>query len=311
MINWGKIDSKKFEELAYDIISDIYPTIKWTPTQKTRDGNKDGECDFNAPLDVTIRYWYEAKYSTNISSSIPKSHLDSTLVSCMLDGKVVFIAFITNAYISDDYQRRANTFSKQRDNLKIIYINGDEVEDWLSEHPDAEYKYFSSHSAVHKDLENQIKNYCILQNYDAQGAQFAKVNDLVINKKYVLYLSFYSSCDQILSIRSTNEAIELLLNDNRKYDQFDNLVSHKGINSFYIPVNITSNSKQPLSFVLSCNDGEHPFSICDMHILDIYNPYIIHGSQIEIQQHLFSIINNRDNYNSIIFILASVGNHIY
>lgn len=307
MINWGKIDSKKFEELAYDIISDIYPTIKWTPTQKTRDGNKDGECDFNAPLDVTIRYWYEAKYSTNISSSIPKSHLDSTLVSCMLDGKVVFIAFITNAYISDDYQRRANTFSKQRDNLKIIYINGDEVEDWLSEHPDAEYKYFSSHSAVHKDLENQIKNYCILQNYDAQGAQFAKVNDLVINKKYVLYLSFYSSCDQILSIRSTNEAIELLLNDNRKYDQFDNLVSHKGINSFYIPVNITSNSKQPLSFVLSCNDGEHPFSICDMHILDIYNPYIIHGSQIEIQQHLFSIINNRDNYNSIIFILASAG----
>ena len=62
MINWGKIDSKKFEELAYDIISDKYPTIKWTSTQKTRDGNKDGECDFNAPLDVTIRYWYEAKF---------------------------------------------------------------------------------------------------------------------------------------------------------------------------------------------------------------------------------------------------------
>lgn len=307
MINWNKIDSKKFEELAYDIISDLHPAIEWTSTKKTHDGNRDGECDFNAPLGVTIKYWYEAKYSTNISSSIPKSHLDSTLVSCLLDGKVVFIAFITNAYISDDYQRRANIFSKQQDNLKIIYINGDEVEDWLSNHPDIEYKYFDSLSATHKDLENQIKNYCILQNYDVQGIQFAKVNDLVINKKYILYLSFYSSCDQTLSLRSTNEAIELLLCDKRKYDQFDNLVAHKGVNSFYIPINIANSTKHPLSFVLSCNDGDYPFSICDMQFLDIYNPYIIHGSQIEIQQRMFSLINNRDNFNTIVYILAPAG----
>lgn len=307
MINWDKIDSKKFEELAYKIISDIYPTIKWTSTPKTHDGNKDGECDFNAPLDVTIKYWYEAKYSTNVSSSIPKSHLDSTLVSCVLDGKVVFLAFITNAYISDDYQRRANIFSKQQDNLKIIYINGDEVEEWLSDHPNIEYKYFGSHFAIHKDLENQIKNYCILQNYDVQGIQFAKVNDLIINKKYTLYLSVYSSCDQILSVKSSNEAIEFLLCENQKYDQFDNLVAHKGVNSFYIPINISNKTKQPLSFVLSCNDGDYHFSICNMHLLDIYTPYIIHGSQIEIQQRLFSLINNRDNCNSIVYILASAG----
>lgn len=307
MINWGKIDSEKFEELAYDIISDIYPTIKWTPTQKTHDGNKDGECDFNAPLDVTIKYWYEAKYSTNVSSSIPKSHLDSTLVSCVLDGKVVFIAFITNAYISDDYQRRANIFSKQQDNLKIIYINGDEVENWLSDHPDIEYKYFGSHSAMYKDLENKIRNYCILQNYDVQGIQFAKASDLVINKNYILYLSFYSSCDQVVSVRSTNKAIELLPCENRKYDQFNNLVAHKGINLFYIPLNIAYNTERPVSFILSCNDGDYPFSICDMQFLDIYNPYIIHGSQIEIQQQLFSFINNRNNCNSIVYILAPAG----
>ncbi len=307
MINWGKIDSKKFEDLSYDIISDMYPTIKWTPTKKTHDGNRDGECDFNAPIDVTIKYWYEAKYSTNVSLSIPKSHLDSTLVSCVLDGKVVVIAFITNAYISDDYQRRANIFSKQRDNLKIIYINGDEVEDWLSNHTDIEYKYFESNSAIHKDLENQIRNYCILQNYDVQGIQLAKANDLVINQKYVLYLSFYSSCNQTLSVISTNKAIELLPRENRKYDQFDELVVHKGVNSFYIPINIAYNTKQPLSFVLSCNDGDYSFSIHDMQFLDIYNPYIIHGSQIEIQQQLFSLINNRDNCNSIVYIFAPAG----
>lgn len=307
MINWNKIGSKKFEKLAYDMISDLHPEIEWTATPKTHDGNRDGECDFNAPLGVTIKYWYEAKYSKNISSSIPKSHLDSTLVSCLLDGKVVFIAFITNAYISDDYQRRANIFSKQQDNLKIIYINGDEIEDWLSDHPDIEYKYFDSQSATHKDTKNQINNYCILQNYNVQGVQFAKANDLVINKKYILYLSFYSSCSQTLSLRSTNEAIELLLCDNRKYDQFDDLAAHKGVNSFYIPINIGKSTKCPLSFVLSCNDGDYPFSIRNMQLLDIYNPYIIHGSQIEIQQRIFSLINNKDNFNSIVYILAPAG----
>ena len=150
MINWKKIDSNTFEKLAYEMISDIYPSIKWTPTKETHDGNKDGEAVYNAPINITIKYWYEAKYSKDINSSIPKSHLDSTLVSCVLDGKVVSIAFITNAYISEDYQRRANIFSKQRDNLKIIYINGDEVENWLFNHPEIEFKYFESN--IYREL---------------------------------------------------------------------------------------------------------------------------------------------------------------
>lgn len=74
--------------------------------------------------------------------SIPKSHLDSTLVSCMLDGKVAALAFITNAYISEDYRRRADTFSRHSDNLKIIYVNGEELENWLYDNPEIELKYF-------------------------------------------------------------------------------------------------------------------------------------------------------------------------
>lgn len=37
--------------------------------------------------------------------------------------------------------RRADVFSKQRDNLKIIYINGDELEDWLCDNPEIENEF--------------------------------------------------------------------------------------------------------------------------------------------------------------------------
>ena len=97
MINWNIINNKQFEDLSYKYISSKYPDLNWESTKYTRDGNKDGEANYEAPLDISIKYWYEAKYSKTPNKSIPKSHLDSTLVSSMLDGKVMLIAFITNA----------------------------------------------------------------------------------------------------------------------------------------------------------------------------------------------------------------------
>ena len=183
MVDWEKISSSAFEKLAYDYISNKYPELNWESTKTTRDGNKDGESRYIAPLDTTIKYWYEAKYSKAKDKSIPKSHLDSTLVSCLLDGKVVLIAFITNAYISDDYRRRADIFSKQRDNLRIIYINGEDIEEWLYENPDIEIKYFLTNSAKHQNLNDRVKNSCILQNYDLNGNQFAKVKNIEAGKE--------------------------------------------------------------------------------------------------------------------------------
>ena len=85
MIDWKLINNKTFEDIAYDYISDTYSDLKWTPTKATRDGNKDGHATINNPIGVTIKYWYEAKYSINTDKSIPKSHLDSTLVYCIID----------------------------------------------------------------------------------------------------------------------------------------------------------------------------------------------------------------------------------
>lgn len=307
MIDWNKIDSGTFEELAYEYVSSKYPEINWQSTKTTKDGNKDGEANYIAPLDIAIKYWYEAKYSKVIDKSISKSHLDSTLVSCLLDGKVVLIAFITNAYISDDYRRRADIFSKQRDNLKIIYINGDEIEDWLCDNPDMEVKYFLANTAKRQYFKDYIKNSCILQNYDLYGNQFSKVKNIECGKEYVLYLSFYSTSLQMASITSKNQSIELLNNDNKKYDQYDTLNCNIGFNSFYIPIKINNTSDKSLVFKLSCNGGELDFIINDASIINIYNPKIIHGSQVEIQNQLFSSINDKDVTNALFYIIGDAG----
>lgn len=307
MLNWKKINNKMFEEIAYKYISCKYPALDWQPTKATRDGNKDGEVIHTAPLDVTIKYWYEAKYSKNTYKSIPKSHLDSTLVSCLLDGKIAVIAFITNAYISDDYRRRADTFSKQRDNLKIIYVNGEEIEDWLFENPDIESTYFASRSAQKQNFKDYIKTSCILQNFDFCGKQFAKVQNVECGKEYVLYISFYSTCPQPLQLSSTNEAIKLLNPYNKNFDNFQNLNANLGFNSFYIPFQIVYASNKPFTFKLKGNICEIDFTIESISVIDIYNPKIIYGSQLEIQNNLFYLINDKDLSNSLFFIIGNAG----
>ena len=307
MINWGKISSSTFEKIAYEYISNKYPKLTWESTKATRDGNKDGESHYIAPLNITIKYWYEAKYSKAINKSIPKSHLDSTLVSCLLDGKVVLIAFITNAYISDDYRRRADIFSKQRDNLRIIYINGEDIEEWLYENPDIEIKYFLTNSAKHQNLNDGVKNSCILQNYDLSGNQFAKAKNIEAGKEYILYLSFYSTCAQIASIISTSRVVILLSNENKKYDQYDKLELNAGFNSLYIPIKIDNISEDKLFFKMFCNSGEYDIVIEDVAIINMYNPQIIHGSQIEIQNRLFSLIRDRDIANAVFYITGDAG----
>lgn len=308
MVNWEVIDNKRFEELAYEYISDKYPDLKWVSTKQTNDGNKDGMTEYVAPLDVTLKYWYEAKYSKSFDKSIPKSHLDSTLVSCMLEKNVVWLAFITNAYISEDYRRRADIFSKQCDNLKIIYINGDEIENWLFENPKIETKYFfSTKTAEQHIFEDAVKSAYILQNFDLHGKQFTKVNNIEIEKEYILYFSFYSSTNQIISIISKNKSICLLNNNSPMYDNHSMLKTHVGFNSFYIPIKAISETTEQFDFEVQTNRENVKFSIDDIIIINKYNPQIIYSAQINIQNRIYAMMNDKDESNSLFYIIGNAG----
>ena len=307
MIEWNKIDNKKFENLAYNYITSKYPELQWSSTQRTRDGNRDGNAQYSAPIGVTIKYWYEAKYSKNTNKSIPKSHLDSTLVSCLLDGKVVLLAFITNAYISEDYRRRADTFARQSDNLKILYINGEELENWLYNNPEIELEYFHINSAEKRITTDSITNKCILQNYDLQGNSFIITNTIETGKEYVLYVSFYSSCRQQASLTSNNKCVELIDGDYRFYDDYKCIFLEEGFNSIYIPFRVKGPEDNKLQFALNSPTFYVKFPITNVKILNIYNPLISYSSQLEIQTRLFSTVNDFDNTNGLFYIYGPAG----
>lgn len=307
MIDWKLINNKTFEDIAYDYISDTYSDLKWTPTKATRDGNKDGHATINNPIGVTIKYWYEAKYSINTDKSIPKSHLDSTLVSSLLDGTVAAIAFITNAYISEDYRRRADIFSKKRDNLKIIYINGAELEQWFSQHPEFEDKYFHSNTAEPQDLVTNISDYCILEKYCLDGETFSKVKNIQVNHEYILCVSFYSAIAQRISIESACDAIKMINQGNKHYDNYKGLEANIGHNTFFVPIEAICVPDAEIIFYIKTTQKTFSIYFFDVSVIDIYTPDIVYNSQSKIEQAIYSLINEPDSANAVINIVGDMG----
>lgn len=307
MLDWKVINNKIFEKIAYDYISDTYSDLRWTPTKITRDGNKDGYATINNPIGITIKYWYEAKYTVNIDKSIPKSHLDSTLVSSLLDGTVAAIAFITNAYISEDYRRRAEIFSKKRDNLKIIYINGAELEQWFSEHPKMEAKYFHSNTAECQDLKSNISDCCILEKYCLNGEIFSKVKNIQVNHEYILYVSFYSVNMQRISIESACNSIKMINQGNKYYDNYKNLYANIGYNTFFVPIEAICIPDTEIIFIVKTEQESFPILFHDISVIDIYTPNIIYDSQSKIEYAIYSLIREPNSANVIVNIIGDMG----
>lgn len=307
MIDWKVINNSTFEDIAYDYISNTYSDLKWTPTKATRDGNKDGLATINNPIGVTIKYWYEAKYSINTNKSIPKSHLDSTLVSSLIDGTVAVIAFITNAYISEDYRRRADIFSKKRDNLKIIYINGAELEQWFSQHPEMEDKYFHSNTAEPQDLVSNISDYCILEKYCFNGETFSKVKNIEVNHDYILCISFYSDTVQRISIESACNSIKMINQENKHYDNYKSIEANIGHNTFFVPIEAICVPDTEILFYIKTKKKTFSIHFYDISIIDNYTPDIVYRSQTQIEQAIYFIINRPNSSNAIINIVGDMG----
>ena len=302
MIAWQNINNKVFENLAFEYMSNNYPDLKWKKTKMTNDGNKDGESAIShLPFNTTIKYWYEAKYSVNVNKSIPKSHLDSTLVSSLLDGHVAVIAFITNAYISDDYKRRADIFASRRDNLRIYYINGEEIENWLSENPIIEDKYFGTNSAQKYYIEDKIETVCFLDKYDCGDNKFLKLSTLELHKEYLLYIRFKSSEKQSVEIILDKTFENLSEHTNISMNLSDWYVE-KGNNSLFVPIKVTE-SKAKYVIKLKCYSGIKKYVIDGIKTLDIYTPQLFISSQIEILNDIENFIH-ANTIDNLFFLIA-------
>ncbi len=306
MINWNEIDNKIFEDLAYDYISDKYPELNWEKTGLTRDGNKDGYATLNhLPMGVTVKYWYEAKFSINTKNSIPKSHLDSTLVSSVLDGSVRVIAFITNAYISEDYKRRADIFAKQKNSIIVYYINGQEIENWLSDNLTIEHKYFNKITSKKNEVGEKIIDAAIFSQYNS-GAKFTVLKTVETDKEYVLFISFYTPHTKQIYVTFTKNIMPLEVYG-REYDDYRQINTMSGYNRFYIPIKIVSKSSNDLGFSIHANEKIYSYTFNTIKVLSVFNPTIYYKEQERIIFEIHNFIKDRDITNSIYCIWGGAG----
>ncbi len=204
-MDWSLIDDSKFEELACAYAKDNYSLYKWIPTGKSWDGNTDAE--FRDKIDGINHYykgWCEAKYTSNPDSSIPKSHMDSTLVSGILDGEVVFILFVTNGRITNSFVQRATAILRPH-KIEIKFVDGFVLTGWLKANPDIQSLFFGAPSVNEFEYfcKMEIADCCVLNAALSSPALISGVKKLHVQTEYFLYLN-------ILSTERTSYYLELL-----------------------------------------------------------------------------------------------------
>lgn len=202
-MDWSSITSSRFEELACLYTRDIYKEFTWIPTKKTRDGNKDGE--FEEEIDTLKMFykgWYEAKYTAEPSKVIPKSHMDSTLVSGILDGYVCYIVFITNGKITREFRRRAKAILTPH-RINVDFVDGKMLEAWLSQNLAIYNAFFEEHLDDSTPIVPiiEIDDICFFDGCMTPSALISPISKLQQGNEYFLYISIRSNIHTRVNIR--------------------------------------------------------------------------------------------------------------
>lgn len=192
-MDWSGINDKIFEKLACDYANDVYKKYKWVPTGKSWDGNRDAE--FREKIESLNYYykgWCEAKYTQNPQQAIPKSHMDSTLVSGVLDGEVIFILFVTNGKITSDFIQRATAILEPH-KIQVKFVDGSILSDWIKTQPSVIDKYFKGvkFDSTSINLKIELKDVCFLDAILSAPSLISPQLKLKVNKEYFLYLNIF------------------------------------------------------------------------------------------------------------------------
>jgi hypothetical protein len=301
-MDWKKINSSQFEQIACSYAENIYKDYKWIPTQKTRDGNKDGEFQSKLQsLDIMYKGWYEAKYSKDPSSNIPKSHMDSTLVSGILDGKVMFILFITNARIINDFKLRATAILKPY-KIKAHFVEKEELEAWLNTMPEVRDLYFSGDvSSAYTENDIRIDDACFI-NFSLSPAELVSpISKLSLNNEYYLYLGIKSKNQNFISIDFGNDAIMPKEKINNVWEL------NPGFNSILVRVM----TRQPYHGTLKIGLFDNGIEIASVFLKDVLisddEMKIVYSQQISIVQELYGFIQSKSSPNVILTISGKSG----
>lgn len=304
-MNWSKINDKTFEKIACAYAANNYREYDWIPTGQSWDGNKDAA--FRAEIQALNYYykgWCEAKYTQDSDSSIPKSHMDSTLVSGILDGEVIFILFVTNGKITDDFMKRATAILKPH-KISVSFVGGDILTDWLTEKaPELINEYWDNADIKtnKSELKLEIKDACFLPAILSSPSLNSPLKKLKVKEEYYLYLNIYSSQQLTISIELNTRALVSVPVERPEYKLMPG-------NNLYLTKYIANQSYNSYLQLSLFSDGKLILqeNIMNLLIQEDNSPYIVYTKQHIIYQQVYECVKTDIQQNCILHITGYEG----
>lgn len=305
-MDWSKITSSRFEEMACLYARNNYKDFVWIPTKKTRDGNKDGE--FEKEIDTLKMFykgWYEAKYTVEPSHAIPKSHMDSTLVSGILDGYVCYIVFITNGKITKEFRRRAKAILVPH-KINVDFVDGEMLEIWLSQNHEIYRTFFGENldggSPIVPTIE--VDDICFFDGYMTPSALIAPISKLQQGNEYFLYISIRTNIHTKVSIKWNLPSLCII--PSRGLDE--DYILTPGFNSYMIRIFAKEAISEKLIIELSDAKGKvAKYELSHFIIEDDDEPHITYSSQTSIIQEIFNYSPIAKSDNLVFSIIGKSG----
>ena len=302
-MEWDKINSEVFEQLCFDYAKTEYSQFRWESTPKSWDGNKDGEFQIEINrLNRILKGWYEAKYTYDANNAIPKAHMDSTLVSGILDGDVVYILFITDGRITNEFRRRAYALLRPH-KIDVNFVDGEILERWLERHPKIHEKYFGKINGVLiKNKVIRIEDACFFDAVFSSPSFISPLKALTVSNDYFLYLGIKTSENITFDLNESSESLQIL--EKRRY------TVSPGYNSLLIRCHTKkelTKRKIDIALVSAEDNREMCKRTLELSVKPTFNPRIVCFSQDKTLHDMYDYLSFSEQRNRALAISARGG----
>lgn len=211
MVNWELLYNKygqkksgeKFEDMALEYVKDTYSEYTWKQTARTRDGNR----DFHNLEDNLLNIWGEAKYKKG-SINLTRKDLDPTILSGLIDGTVALIIFVTNGKIPDSLITRM-TLGANMKGIKLSFVTGKQLSDWLILNPHKFKKYFEEDIEINEFSNEQLIDFKKVSFYEPISLDFKPNFDKVsmnVDDTFILNCLIFNTKSSICKIELEKDA---------------------------------------------------------------------------------------------------------
>lgn len=299
MVDWESLYNKygqkksaeKFEDMALEYVKDIYSEYTWKATGRTRDGNR----DFHNLENDLLSIWGEAKYKKS-SISLTRKDLDPTILSGLIDGTVELIIFVTNGKIPDPLVTRMVLGANMK-GIKISFVTGIQLSDWLILNPDKYKTYFGETYEKNIVQYEQLVEFRKVSFYEPISLDFSpnfnKIS-MQIDDTFILSCLIMSTKKSVCKIELEDNAPLSFVNS-EKYENPNNFEIQPGLNAISFLVRALFKYNNVIRIVLYVYGNKYyhisnKIVISKNKQLDIY-----YFEQLDILNKIKRVVDNFDN----------------